>query len=68
MFAVSATYHTTLQASLMQLVFGRDVILNIKHVDDVRHIKCTDDVSDSLMDAFDDRIGLRVPSCYRFPF
>ena len=37
-------------------------------VNDVRYIKCTDDVSDSLMDAFDDRIGLRVPSCYRFHF
>ena len=34
MFAVHATYHTTLQASLMQLVFGQDAILNIKHVDD----------------------------------
>ena len=32
MFAVRATYHTTLQASTMQLVFGRDDILNIKHV------------------------------------
>ena len=31
MFAVRATYHITLQASLMQLVFGRDAILNIKH-------------------------------------
>ena len=26
MFAVRKTYHTTLQASLMQLVFGRDTI------------------------------------------
>ena len=32
MFAVRATYHTPLQASPMQLVFGRDAILNIKHV------------------------------------
>ena len=32
MFAVRATYHTTLQASPMQLVFGQDSILNIKHV------------------------------------
>jgi hypothetical protein len=30
MFAVRATYHTTLQATPMQLVFGRDAILNIK--------------------------------------
>ena len=39
MFAVRATYHTTLQASPMQLVFGRDAILNIKHVDDWEHIR-----------------------------
>ena len=34
MFTVSATYHTTLQASPMQLVFGRDAILNIQHAAD----------------------------------
>ena len=34
MFAIHTTYHTTLQASLMQLVFGRDAILKIKHVAD----------------------------------
>ena len=34
MFAVRATYHTTLQASPMQLVFGQDAILNLKHVSD----------------------------------
>ena len=34
MFAVRATYHTTLQTSPMQLVFGRYAILNIKHVHD----------------------------------
>ena len=39
MFAVRATYHTTLQASPMQLVFGRDDILNIKHVADWEHIR-----------------------------
>ena len=39
MFDVSATYHTTLQASPMQLVFGRDAILNIKHVTDWEHIR-----------------------------
>ena len=38
MFVVCATYHTTLQAYAMQLVFGRDVILNIKHVADWEHI------------------------------
>ena len=32
MFAVRKTYHTTLQASLMQLVFGQETILNITHV------------------------------------
>ena len=39
MFAVRATYHTTLQAPPMQLVFGRDAILNIKHVADWEHIR-----------------------------
>ena len=39
MFAVRATYHTTLHASLMQLVFVRDAILNIKHVADWEHIR-----------------------------
>ena len=34
MFSVRATYHTTLQASPTQLVFGLDAILNIKHVAD----------------------------------
>ena len=39
MFSVCATYHTTLQASPMQLVFGRYAILNIKHVADWEHIR-----------------------------
>ena len=39
MFAVRATYHTTLQASPMQLVFGQDAILKIKHVADWEHIR-----------------------------
>jgi transposase InsO family protein len=30
MFAIRSTYHTTLQATPMQLVFGRDAILNIQ--------------------------------------
>ena len=38
MFAVRATYHTTLEAYPMQLVFGLDAILNIKHVSDWEHI------------------------------
>ena len=38
MFAVCATYHTTLQASPMQLVFGRYAILNIKNIADWEHI------------------------------
>ena len=29
--AVRSTYHTTLQATPGQLVFGRDLIFNIKH-------------------------------------
>jgi hypothetical protein len=32
MFAVCTTYHTTLQALPMQLVFGRDAILNAKRI------------------------------------
>ena len=32
MFSVRETYHTTLKASTMQILFGRDPILNIKHV------------------------------------
>jgi transposase InsO family protein len=39
MFAVRATFHTTLQATPMQLVFGCDAILNIKHVTDWEHIR-----------------------------
>jgi hypothetical protein len=38
MFAIRATVHTTTQASPMQLVFGRDAILNIKHITDWEHI------------------------------
>ncbi len=30
MFALRATYHTTLQATPTQLVFGRDAMLNVK--------------------------------------
>ena len=39
MFAVRVTYHITLQASPMQLVFGRDTILNIKHISEWEHIQ-----------------------------
>ena len=38
MFDVRATYHTTLQAYPMQIVFGRDDILNINHVVNWEHI------------------------------
>ena len=38
MFAVHETYQTTLQASPMQLVFGQDSILNIKHISNWEHI------------------------------
>ena len=31
-FAVQPTYHTTLKKTPGQLVFGRDMIYNIKHV------------------------------------
>ena len=39
MFAVRATYHTTLQESPMQLVFFRDTILNIKYFSKWEHIR-----------------------------
>ena len=38
MFSIRATFHTTMKASPMQLVFGRDAILNIKHVANWEHI------------------------------
>ena len=38
MFAVRATYHTILQAYSMQIVFGRDAILNTKQIADLEHI------------------------------
>ena len=38
-FATRATYHTTLQATPAQLVFGRDAILNIKHEANWQYIK-----------------------------
>ena len=38
-FAVRATVHTTLQATPVQLVFGRDAVLNIQHVANWRYIK-----------------------------
>jgi hypothetical protein len=36
--AARATCHTALQASPMQLVLGRDAILNIKHISNWEHI------------------------------
>ena len=38
-FAVRSTYHTTLKKSPGQLVFGRDMILNIKHTENWDFIK-----------------------------
>ncbi len=38
-FAIRSTYHTTLKASPGQLVFGRDMIFNIKHVANWHAIK-----------------------------
>ena len=38
-FAIRATLHTTLQKTPAQLVFGRDMILNINHVANWEHIK-----------------------------
>ena len=39
MFALRSTYHTTLEATPMQLVFGRDAILPIFHQADWQYIK-----------------------------
>ena len=38
-FAIHSTYHTTLNATLGQLVFGRDMIFNIKHIADWEAIR-----------------------------
>jgi hypothetical protein len=38
-FAIRSTYHTTLKATPGQLVFGRDMILNIKHIANWKAIK-----------------------------
>ena len=38
-FAVRSTIHTTLQKTPGQLVFGRDMMLNVQHVADWEHIK-----------------------------
>jgi len=38
-FAVRATYHTTLQKTPGQLVFGRDMILNVKHIANWEYIR-----------------------------
>ena len=39
MFAIRSTYHTTLEATPMQLVFGRDAILPIFHIADWKYIQ-----------------------------
>ena len=39
MFALRSTYHTTLEATPMQLVFGRDAMLPILHKADWKYIK-----------------------------
>jgi transposase InsO family protein len=38
-FAVGATYHTTLQKSPGQLIFGRDMIFNVKHTANWEYIR-----------------------------
>jgi hypothetical protein len=38
-FALRSTYHTTLQAMPGQLVFGRDMVLNVQHLTDWTAIK-----------------------------
>ena len=38
-FAVRSTYHTTLQATPGQLIYGRDMLFNIKHIADWKAIR-----------------------------
>ena len=38
-FAVRFTFHTTLQSTPGQLVFGRDMIFNIQHIANWEYIK-----------------------------
>jgi hypothetical protein len=38
-FGLRSTYHTTLQAMPGQLVFGRDMVLNVQHLTDWTAIK-----------------------------
>jgi hypothetical protein len=38
-FALRSTYHMTLQATPGQLIFGRDMVLNIQHLTDWTAIK-----------------------------
>ncbi len=38
-FAIRATYHTTLQKSPGQLVFGRDMIFNVQHTANWEYIR-----------------------------
>ena len=38
-WAIHRTHHTTLQATLGQLVFGRDVLLNVKFIADWEAIR-----------------------------
>jgi hypothetical protein len=33
-FALRSTYHTTLQAVPGQLIFGRDMVVNVQHLTD----------------------------------
>jgi hypothetical protein len=38
-FALRSTYHTTLQVMPGQLIFGRDMVLNVQHLTDWTVIK-----------------------------
>ena len=63
MFGVRATFHTTLQASPCQLVFGRDAILPIKHRAEWKLIK---DRKQKLININNKRENAkRIPHTYR---
>ena len=63
MFALRATHHTTLQASPMQLVFGRDAILNLKFSANWQFIK--EQKQKLIHKNNQNENAKRIPHCYK---
>ena len=62
-FAVRSTYHTTLQKTPGQLVFGRDMIFNIEHLANWEHIRAR---KQKIIDKNNERENAkRVPHIYK---